>query len=132
MTGAIDSRTMTCSQREVVLRALAKCRHDRSRFYRAAIVAAIDVHKERPEAPYTDDQADLLDLLRFVYRHQLTWPVGIYEPPFSRVTGRAMGLASQIRLKDGTMVGAQDQHGNPVWRRWDGHIPAPSSEDCCR
>ncbi len=132
MTGAIDSRTMTGAQREVVLRALAKCKHHRRLGYRATLVAAISVHKDWPDEPYDDNQADAVDLLRFVYRHQLTWPVGIYEPPPSRRTGREMGLCGQLTLDNGMVVGAQDQYGNPVWHRWDGRIPSPPSEDCCR
>lgn len=131
MTGTIDSRHIIGAEREGVLRALARCKHSRRFGYRTCVVALIGIHKDWPEAAYDNNQADALDLLRFVYRHQLKWPIGIYEPPISRVSMRAMGLASQIKLNDGTLIGAQNAHGEPVWRRWDGYLPSPLSEECC-
>lgn len=131
MNGSINSGSIVADERAAVLRVLAKCKHDRRLGYRALLVAAIELHKSWPEAAFVGHQADALDLLRFVYRHQLEWPVGLYEPPISRVTGRLMGLCTQIKLADGTLVGAQDENGQPVWRRWDGRVPGPLSGECC-
>jgi len=131
MIGAIDSKHIVGEERGTVLRALAKCKHHRRQDYRTWLIALIEVHKAWLEASYLDHQADALDVLRFVYRHQLQWPIGIYEPPTSRVTGRLMGLCIQTKLSDGSVVGAQDERGEPVWRRWDGRVPAPLSGECC-
>lgn len=127
----IESATMVGDDRAAVLRALAECKHHRRLGYRMTLIAAIDVHRSAPNVAYTDYQADAVDVLRFVYRHQLEWPIGIYEPPPSRVTGRLMGLCSQVKLASGDLVGAQDERGEPVWRRWDGSVPAPLSGQCC-
>lgn len=131
MIAPIESAAMICDERATVLRALAKCKHHRRLGYRSTLILAIEVHQDAPDIAYTDYQADAVDVLRFVYRHQLEWPIGIYEPPTSRVTGRLMGLCSQIKLANGELVGAQDEHGEPVWRRWDGRVPAPLSGECC-
>jgi len=108
------------SDRELVLRALAKCKHKSKRhpwgMAKGTIASLIDIHKRNPECAGEPENINLLDGIRFLYRSQLPWPLGIYEPPTNMFTGKPMHVSP-----------IPDANGDFLWRDWAGQLSSPYS-----